>query len=42
MNFKIISDTFNQKGISDDYKVSYFIDKLSPFWSTFAGDLRHK
>ena len=27
---------------SDDYKVSCLIDKLSPSWSTFVGDLRLK
>jgi len=27
---------------SDDYKVSYLIDKLPSFWSAYTGDLRHK
>ena len=27
---------------SDEYRVSCLIDKLSPSWSTFAGDLHHK
>jgi len=27
---------------SNDYKVSYLINKLFPSWSNFAGDLRHK
>ena len=42
MNFKILSDTFNRKGTSNDYKVSYLIDKLCPSWLAFARDLRHK
>ena len=27
---------------SDDYKVPYRIDKLSPSWSVFTRDLHHK